>query len=442
MLQKGDKEGHFWEKVFKNDLQGMLLPIVLMALIGSINIFSATYIGSITTDDGLWGYAPKHLLFLLVSAILGVFLYRFDYRRLQNVKLLTWVMGLTAVTLIAIYLVGVEVNGARRWIPLGPFSLQPSEFAKLAALLWTAAKLADKPWTKPRFKSMFKPKKGMDQKEVALGYIFERVKYMGYMLLWPIVFAVLTIKQPDMGTAVLIIGFSYLLIFLSGFEKSVFGLSLVAAVLAGIYAARSSSYRWERVVSWFDPWSYAQDKGYQTVQGLLAVGSGGFFGQGFMNGTSKYFYLPEAHTDFAFAVWAQEMGFLGGIAVVFLMATFTFFGFRIANRARDAFGRWLAIGITILISGQAFFNIAMVCGMLPVTGVPLPFVSYGGSSLMMNCMAIGILASIARRSVEGVKPVGTKDTLPSLREETRSRFKPSKSVEPELPGRFVPPDKR
>ena len=116
---------------------------------------------------------------------------------------------------------------------------------------------------------------------------------------------------------------------------------------------------------------------------MLAVGSGGFFGQGLLNGTSKYFYLPEAHTDFAFAVWAQEMGFLGGILVVFLMAMFTYFGFRIANRARDAFGRWLAIGITILISGQAFFNIAMVCGMLPVTGVPLPFVSYGGSSLMM-----------------------------------------------------------
>lgn len=136
------------------------------------------------------------------------------------------------------------------------------------------------------------------------------------------------------------------------------------------------------------------------------------------------------------------MGFLGGILVVFLMAMFTYFGFRIANRARDAFGRWLAIGITILISGQAFFNIAMVCGMLPVTGVPLPFVSYGGSSLMMNCLAIGILASIARRGVEGVKPVGNKETLPSLREETQSRFRPNRTVESKLPGRFVPPNKR
>lgn len=442
MGKKGEQVEHLWEKVFKNDLQGMLLPIVLMALIGVINIFSATYVGSITTDDGLWGYAPKHGLFLLVSAVFGILLYRYDYRKLQNPTLLRRIMYVTAVLLAAIYFVGVEVNGARRWIPIGRFSLQPSEFAKLAALLWTAAKLADKPWKNPRFKSILQKVKGLKQWQVFCWFWWERIRYMVYMLFWPLAFALLTFKQPDMGTAVLIVGFSFLLIFLSGFEKGIFGITFILAIIGGAYMARSSDYRWKRVESWFDPWSYAQDQGYQTVQGLLAVGSGGFFGQGFMNGTSKYFYLPEAHTDFAFAVWAQEMGFLGSIFVVLLMATFTYFGFRIANRARDSFGKWLALGITILIGGQAFFNIAMVCGMLPVTGVPLPFISYGGSSLMMNCMAIGILASIARRGVEGVKPVGTKETLPSLREETRSRFKPSKQVEPKLPGRFVPPDKR
>ena len=121
-----------------------------------------------------------------------------------------------------------------------------------------------------------------------------------------------------------------------------------------------------------------------------------------MQGTSKYFYLPEAHTDFAFAVWAQEMGFIGAVFVVVLIAAFTYFGFRISNKARDEFGKWLAMGITLLISGQALFNIAMVCGIMPVTGVPLPFVSYGGSSLLMNFMAIGLLASIGRRNVEGV----------------------------------------
>ena len=189
--------------------------------------------------------------------------------------------------------------------------------------------------------------------------------------------------------------------------------------------ARFSPYRWERLLSWFDPWPHAQDMGYQTVQGLLAVGSGGFLGQGFMQGTSKYFYLPEAHTDFAFAVWAQEFGFVGGIIVIAMIVMFTVYGMRIASEARDDFGRWLATGITMLISGQALFNIAMVCGVMPVTGVPLPFISYGGSSLLINFVAVGILGNIARRNVVGVKQIGKKEQLPSLREETQSRFRPN-----------------
>ena len=249
------------------------------------------------------------------------------------------------------------------------------------------------------------------------------------------------ILQPDMGTTVLIFGFSFVLIYLAGFDGKFFGGAFVIAGFLGFIAARMSPYRWERIQSWFDPWPHAQDMGYQTVQGLLAVGSGGILGEGFMQGTSKYFYLPEAHTDFAFAVWAQEMGFVGAVFVVVLIAAFTYFGFRISNKARDEFGKWLAMGITLLISGQALFNIAMVCGIMPVTGVPLPFVSYGGSSLLMNFMAIGLLASIGRRNVEGVKQVGTAEPLPSLREETQSRFKPSATTrtnKTNMPGPFKP----
>ena len=143
MGKKGEQVEHLWEKVFKNDLQGMLLPIVLMALIGVINIFSATYVGSITTDDGLWGYAPKHGLFLLVSAVFGVLLYRYDYRKLQNPTLLRRIMYVTAVLLAAIYFVGVEVNGARRWIPIGRFSLQPSEFVKVGMIVIFAGFFAE-----------------------------------------------------------------------------------------------------------------------------------------------------------------------------------------------------------------------------------------------------------------------------------------------------------
>lgn len=426
-------------QVFKNDLQGMLLPVLIISIIGSFNIFSATYVDSITNDAGLLGYFPKHLLFLGLSVFVGGLLYRFDYRKLQKRHILQRIMIATLASLVLVLFVGSVVNGARRWIPLGAFSVQPSEFAKLAAIIWTAAKIAEKPWKNPKFKSSLEPIRGATKGTVLNGYFMERFKYMFTTLGWPILFGVFILDQPDMGTAALTVGFSYLIIFLAGFDKVFFSGTLIILGIGGGVLARIEPYRWDRVMTWIDPWAKARDSGYQTVQGLLAVGSGGLLGQGFLNGTSKYFYLPEAHTDFAFAVWAQETGLIGALAVVFFIAMFTYFGFRIANKARDEFGKWLAIGITILISGQAFFNIAMVCGMLPVTGVPLPFISYGGSSLLMNYMAIGILANIARRSVEGVKNIGTKEPLPSLREETQSRFKPERQVEPKMPGRFVPP---
>lgn len=426
-------------QVFKNDLQGMLLPVLIISIIGSFNIFSATYVDSITNDAGLLGYFPKHLLFLGLSVFVGGLLYRFDYRKLQKRHILQRIMIATLASLVLVLFVGSVVNGARRWIPLGAFSVQPSEFAKLAAIIWTAAKIAEKPWKNPKFKSSLEPIRGATKGTVLNGCFMEHIKYMFTTLVWPIFFAGLIMKQPDMGTAVLTAGFSYLLIFLAGFDKVFFSISLVILGIGGGVLARIEPYRWDRVMTWIDPWAKARDSGYQTVQGLLAVGSGGLLGQGFLNGTSKYFYLPEAHTDFAFAVWAQETGLIGALAVVFFIAMFTYFGFRIANKARDEFGKWLAIGITVLISGQAFFNIAMVCGMMPVTGVPLPFISYGGSSLLMNYMAIGILANIARRSVEGVKNIGTKEPLPSLREETQSRFKPERQAESKMPGRFVPP---
>ncbi|WP_314727267.1 putative peptidoglycan glycosyltransferase FtsW [uncultured Veillonella sp.] len=427
---KGDSR---WGSLFRNDLQGMLLPIVLITIIGSVNIFSATYISSIYENTGLLGYFWRHIVFLCISLAAGIILYRYDYRQLQKDDVLRRIMFAILAGMVLVLLIGAVINGARRWIVIGPISIQPSEFAKLAALIWTSAKLSTmRKWSERRHISFLTDWKG---------YFKQRLFYILPLLIWPIIFAGLTFKQPDMGTAVLTVGFPFLLLYLSGFDGKFFGGTFALAGLIGFIAARSSPYRWERIQSWFDPWPHAQDMGYQTVQGLLAVGSGGFLGEGFMQGTSKYFYLPEAHTDFAFAVWAQEMGFLGAVFVVILVAAFTYYGFRIANKARDEFGKWLAMGITLLISGQALFNIAMVCGIMPVTGVPLPFVSYGGSSLLMNFMAIGLLASIGRRNVEGVKQVGTVEDLPSLREETQSRFKPTVPKSPkktEMPGPFRP----
>lgn len=181
----------------------------------------------------------------------------------------------------------------------------------------------------------------------------------------------------------------------------------------------------ERILAWLDPWGHAQTLSYQSVQSMLAIGSGGIFGQGLGEGTAKYFYLPEAHTDFAFAVWAQETGLLGAAILSLVVLAFVYFGFRVAIDARDFFGKLMALGITCIIGGQAVFNMLMVCGMLPVTGVPLPFVSYGGSSLLMNVVAVAILLSISRTNEEANRKIGSQGVMSSLREETRSRFRPS-----------------
>ena len=257
---KGDSR---WGSLFKNDLQGMLLPILLITIIGSVNIFSATYISSIYENTGLLGYFTKHMGFLLFSMAIGVVLYRYDYRQLQKPHMLQRIMIVTLIGMVLVLVAGSVINGARRWIVIGPVSIQPSEFAKLAAIIWTSAKLSTmRKWGKARYNN---PLTNLQ------GYVGERVGYMLPMLVWPIIFAVLTILQPDMGTTVLIFGFSFILIYLAGFDGRFFGGAFAVAGVIGFIAARMSPYRWERIQSWFDPWPHAQDMGYQTVQGLLAL---------------------------------------------------------------------------------------------------------------------------------------------------------------------------
>ncbi|MDU2166156.1 MAG: FtsW/RodA/SpoVE family cell cycle protein, partial [Veillonella sp.] len=209
---KGDSR---WGSLFKNDLQGMLLPILLITIIGSVNIFSATYISSIYENTGLLGYFSKHIGFLFLSMAIGVILYRYDYRQLQKPHMLQRIMIATLIGMVLVLVAGSVINGARRWIVIGPVSIQPSEFAKLAAIIWTSAKLSTmRKWGKSRYNN---PLTNLQ------GYVSERVGYMLPMLVWPIIFAVLTILQPDMGTTVLIFGFSFILIYLAGFDGRFFG---------------------------------------------------------------------------------------------------------------------------------------------------------------------------------------------------------------------------
>lgn len=403
------------------EAQGMLICVALWLMVGAANVYSSTFVTDVYASGNVGSAFIKYMIVTGLSVIWAIGIYHVNYRFWKRPAVMKVLQGIVLVGLVLVMVVGVEINGARRWVVLpGGFSLQPSEFAKLAGLVWTAAQCAFYLDGLQRPFSLFGKKLSSEKTFL---WVDKRIYKI---LACPFFFAALTEMQPDMGTALLILAFPIMVVWFAGIRIGLKQLAIVGAFVIPTvtYFIVSKPYRMERITAFWDPWKYQADLGYQTVQSLIAVGSGGPLGNGYAEGTAKYLYLPEAHTDFAFAVWAQEMGFVGSVLLVFLVLAFTFYGVYIALHARDTFGRLLAAGITFLITGQAAFNMLMVCGMLPVTGVPLPFVSYGGSAMLMNLTAIAILANIAKKSTLGVKPVGNKSAVPSLREETRSRFRP------------------
>ena len=283
-----------------------------------------------------------------------------------------FILIVTIISLILVLAIGPAVNGARRWLPLGITQFQPAEAAKLVAIMIAAAYLAVQVWANKKI-NIFTPQTGL---------IF--------------VMFVLTEQEPDMGTASIILGIPLIMMMVAGLEgKKV--LKLFGAIVAGVVALIfRQPYRLERLKVTYDPWSDAQNYGYQTVQSLSAIGSGELTGMGLGVGVSKYDYLPEAHTDFAFAIFCQENGFLGAVFVFLLFAALAVYAARVASKAKDEYGQILAMGIMILIIGQAIGNLLMVGGIFPVVGIPLPFISYGGTSLMVNMAAMGILVNIGR----------------------------------------------
>lgn len=436
-----NKKTNLLDSIFKNDSQGVLYPVVLLLIIGTINVYSANSIRNIVDGSNIFGHL-KPLAFTLVSLLGGWMAYRIDYRRLKQFEAQILIIGITLLSLTIVALFGITVNGSKRWINLWLFSVQPSEFAKLAAIIWTAFCISQERRLHNMVGLLQRDRRGniVDIRPRNKNNIFNtlvdlfsfnRLKGKELPIInkafWiPILYAGFVIKQPDMGTAVLIVAFSALLfslIEIPNEDKSWRNIMGALVLIGGVLLILIEPYRLDRVKPLLNPWAYSRDIGYQTTQGLMAVGSGGIFGQGIGQGTAKYSYLPEAHTDFAFAVWAQETGLIGCVVLIMLFTLFIRYGLLIAKRSRDGFGSLLAYGITLLIGGQAIFNMIMVCGMLPVTGVPLPFISYGGSAQLMNLIAVGILLNISRHTTLSTRSIGVSGDLPSIREQTRSRFR-------------------
>lgn len=343
--------------------------------IGVVLVFDSSYARAgemrLTGNDS-WYFVKRQLIF----AVIGIF----GMIAAMNIKLNSYrklalpLMLASVGLLIAVLIpdVGVKVNGAMRWFQIGPVRLQPSEIAKLALILYLAHALARQN---------------------------NRIRYFGRgvmrHLIWVGIIAGLVLVEPDMGTTIVLVGVAFIMLFTAGaMKRHLFGIGALGVSLVGLMII-IEPYRWARIKVFLDPTSDYYGAGYQITQSLMALGTGGLYGVGLVEGRAKH-YLPAAHTDFILATLAEEAGLIGVTLLLMLFAILTYRGFAIAGSSRSSYGALLAVGVTSLIALQTVINVGVVTSLIPTTGVPLPFISYGGSSLVFTLIAVGILLSVSR----------------------------------------------
>jgi cell division protein FtsW len=358
-------------RAHRGQLEQRLLVLVTLALVafGLVMVYSATSASAALGNGDPMNYLKRQAIYAVVGVALMIGLSRFDNRRLPLAVPLLLVGS--AIACIAALVVAPEINGARRWIYVGPASFQPSEVAKLALLLFAAAYLA---------------RKGAPR---SLGELW---KPLGLVTCG---FCVLFMLQPDLGTTITTLIMLAAMLAVAGVPTGTLAAATGLAVALGAAAIWMEPYRRARILSFLNPWADAQGDGFQSVQAIIGIGSGGLTGQGLGESVQKVNYLPEAHTDMILAIIGEELGLIGSTFVVGAFAVFALAGFTVALRCRDPFGKLVAAGATALVSGQAAVNLGAVLGLAPLTGIPLPFVSYGGTSLVVLLAAVGILLNIA-----------------------------------------------
>jgi cell division protein FtsW len=332
----------------------------------------------------------KQATFALLGLALIPLLMKVDYRHYRQPLVLWTALGLVALSLVAV-LFGPRINGARRWFGIGFIGVQPSEFAKLVVIFFVAAILERR---------------------------MDRIDDLRYSLV-PVAVVLggvvaLVLLQPDLGTALSIIVIVCAMIFAAGINyRYIIGLLLVSLPAAYI-VLMSADYRRRRMMVFLNPWDDPLGDGFQIIQSLIAVGTGGVFGRGLMAGVQKLFYLPYPHTDFIYAVIGEELGLVGATVVLACFCVIAWRGMRTAMRAPDRFGAFLALGLTAMIVVQAFFNISVVLGLLPTKGIPLPFVSFGGSSLLMSMVGMGILLNVSQHASTSHVVTSVLEPLPGM----------------------------
>jgi len=352
---------------------------VALALFGVVMVYSASAVVASAENHSQYYYVVRQASWTLVGLAAMYAGLRLDYTLLKSPALVYGLLGLTVLMLLAVFAFP-PINGARRWIRVAGFSAQPSELAKLSLTIFLARLLERRAGDEGSFVRTFAPAAAV---AAAL--------------------ALLVVAEPDLGTALMLGVIATTMLFTAGARLSHLALAATPA-LAGLAALLLFvPWRLKRLVTFLDPWADPQGAGYQVVQSLLAVGSGGVNGLGFTEGRQKMFFLPFAHSDFIFAVVGEELGLLGGLAVVALFGLFLWRGLRAALRAPDRFGMLLGVGVVTGVVAQALFNISVVLAMLPTKGIPLPFISYGGSSLVPTLFSVGVLLNISQQGRAGLR---------------------------------------
>jgi cell division protein FtsW len=352
----------------------LLFAVIALLSVGLLMVFSASPTMGLKYGDSYY-FIKRHIFYLLVGGVAFFYGFKIDLFYLKKWAGMLFLFSIVCLLLVYVPGVGKKISGASRWIDIGIFTFQPSELIKIAMIIFLANTLS------------------------RLGNKI-RDFYQGLLPVLAIIAVVLAlvVKQPDLGTAMVIGCISFALLFLAGARFLHLGALGGIALIGVLILSVTSSYRLRRLVAYLDPWKDPQGIGFQIIQSLLAVGSGGLWGLGLGASRQKYFYLPQQFTDFIFAILCEELGCIGGMAMVFFFAIFMIRGLKIAKEETDSFNSLLAAGLVIWITIQALINMLVVVGVLPTTGVPLPFISYGGTSTVMSLFATGILLNLSLRS--------------------------------------------
>jgi cell division protein FtsW len=347
---------------------------MLLVFVGLVMVFSASAVMARERFGSPYAFLSKQLIWASAGIVAMLAAMRVDYRRYKNPAIVFSLLGITTLLLISVFFLDRSHN-THRWFKLGGFSFQPSELAKPVLILFLAYFL------EARTKTM------SDWRNTLLPAVAPVLVLLGLIVL-----------QPDLGTAIACAGIAACILYVAGMRLRYFGYAFGASLLPLYFLIFHVAFRRDRILAFMNPYAERQKAGFHLIQSLIAVGTGGITGTGLMEGKQKLFYLPEPHTDFIFAVTAEELGLVGAMFVVTLFAIFLWRGMRASWRTEDVFGRYLAVGITSMVVLQAFINMSVVLGLMPTKGIPLPLVSYGGSSIFVTLACVGVLLNITKQA--------------------------------------------